>query len=199
MPTTKQCTTLNCAGRLAQRLRVATLAAMLLLAAGLVPSPGSAMPVEKLAWLGGCWVLDNGEPGSGEHWMPLAGGTLLGIARTVKRGRTVDHEFMQIRTGDDGQLAFIAQPAGQQAVRFRATQLADDAVMFENPAHDFPQRISYQRLAGDRLLARIEGQRGGALRAFDFPMRRASCDALLSVPQPNSSGRSGRTEPSKSP
>ena len=37
------------------------------------------------------------DAGSGEQWMTPAGGTLLGISRTVAKGRTVAHEFMQIR------------------------------------------------------------------------------------------------------
>jgi hypothetical protein len=154
----------------------ATLLALLLVAGGTTAS--RAASIEKLAWLGGCWAAAEGEPGSGEHWMPLAGGTLLGVSRTVKRGRTVEHEFMQIRAGEDGRIAFIAQPSGQRMARFPVAQLADDEVVFENVEHDFPQRIIYRRQPGGRLLARIEGLRGGAARAFDFPFRRIRCDAL---------------------
>jgi hypothetical protein len=45
-------------------------------------------------------------------------------------------------------------------------------VTFENPAHDFPQRVIYKLTAPDKLGARIEGMRNGNLRGVDFPMTR---------------------------
>src|SRR6202012_23245 len=56
-----------------------------------------AMDISHLSWLSGCWNSEASEPGSGEQWLPLAGGTLLGVSRTVKQGKTVAFEFMQIR------------------------------------------------------------------------------------------------------
>jgi hypothetical protein len=127
----------------------------------------------KLAWLGGCWASANGEPGSGEQWMPLAGGTLLGMSRTVKNGRTVEFEFMQIRI-DQGAIVYIAMPSGQRTATFTAIRLTDSEVVFENKAHDFPQRVIY-RIDGDQLLARIEGERAGVLRSIPFTMNRSAC------------------------
>jgi hypothetical protein len=39
--------------------------------------------------------------------------------------------------------------------------------VFEDLAHDFPQRVIYER-KGDRLAARIEGMMGGKLEAMDW-------------------------------
>ena len=61
----------------------------------------------------------------------------------------------------------------EQWMRPRA--VSDSAVIFENPAHDFPQRIIYRRRGADSLLARVEGMRGGRLRGLDFPYRRVPC------------------------
>ena len=36
----------------------------------------NADPAAALAWLAGCWASEGAEPGSGEQWMPPAGGTL---------------------------------------------------------------------------------------------------------------------------
>ena len=135
-------------------------------------------PLSTLSWMSGCWAAESGEPGSGEHWLPLAGETLLGVARTVKNGRTVAHEFLQIRLNAEGKIVYIAQPSRQKEATFTATSISESAVTFENPQHDFPQRISYRMLPGERLAARVEGQRGGALRGIDFPMKRAPCEAL---------------------
>ena len=49
-------------------------------------------------------------------------------------------------------------------------------VVFENPEHDFPQRIIYQLDDDGNLAGRIEGLVNEAAHAADFPMIRASCD-----------------------
>ncbi|QNM96193.1 DUF6265 family protein [Chitinimonas koreensis] len=152
------------------------LAAALLALAG--PARAADMQASSLAWLAGCWAAEHGEAGSGEHWLPPAGGTLLGVSRTVRNGQTVAHEFMQIRSDAEGRLVYIALPSGQREATFTATLLDAQQVAFENPAHDFPQRIVYRLQQPDRLLARIEGTRKGIARAVDFPLRRVPCEPV---------------------
>jgi hypothetical protein len=136
--------------------------------------------ITSLAWLAGCWQAEKGEAGSGEHWLPPAGGTMLGVSRTVKNGKTVAFEFVQLRSNAEGKLVFIALPSGQKETTFVASAIGKDSVTFENPQHDFPQKVIYRLEAGDRLVARIEGMRGGTLRGVDFPMNRVACDKLAS-------------------
>ncbi len=139
-------------------------------------APADAPAVERLAWLGGCWARDRAEPGSGEHWMPLAGGTLLGVSRSVRRGQTVGHEFMQIRRRADGAVVFIAQLPGQPEAAFTLRPGPAAEAVFENPQHDFPQRVIYRPLDGTRMQARIEGRRNGAAAAVDFAFTRIPCE-----------------------
>lgn len=143
------------------------LSILLLIAALAAPSSS----VQDLAWMSGCWASVGGEPGSGETWIPPAGGTLLGVSRTVKGGKTVAHEFMQIRETGPGQIAFIALPSGQKEASFPLVRLSGQEAVFENPQHDFPQRVIYRR-DGDLLNARIEGNQGGQTTRIDFPLKR---------------------------
>ena len=161
-----------------------TTAALVLLLLAAVPHTAVAQDASlaPLSWLAGCWASESGEAGSGEHWLPLAGGTMLGVGRTVKNGKTVSHEFLQIRSNAEGKLVYIAAPSGQKEATFVVSVLTDGAVIFENLQHDFPQRIIYKALPEGRLATRIEGLRNGALRGIDFPMRRAPCEALSSKP-----------------
>lgn len=146
--------------------------------AAIAQTPPKASLVD-LAWLAGCWASDSADAGSSEQWMPLAGGLLLGTSRTVKGGRTVSFEFMRILDGKDGVPVFIALPSGQRETHFPLASLIDGAAVFENPAHDFPQRVIYKRVGATQLHARIEGTRNGAVRGIDYPMKRVSCDAQL--------------------
>jgi hypothetical protein len=129
-----------------------------------------------LHWLAGCWHSEIDEPGSGEQWMAEAGGTMLGMARTLKGGRLVQFEFMQIRESAAG-VVFTAQPSGLSGTRFTAVVLSPTEAVFENRGADFPQRVIYRLLPDGRLAARIEGQRNGEPRGVDFPMRRGACGA----------------------
>ena len=133
--------------------------------------------VESLAWLTGCWSRTDAEMGSGEQWTAPAGGTMLGVSRTVREGRTVEYEFVVIRAAPDGTPVYHAHPSGQASAEFRLASAGDREAVFENPAHDFPRRVGY-RLARDdtTLTAWIEGLRDGATRRIEFPMRRMSCD-----------------------
>ena len=135
-------------------------------------------PIDKLAWLAGCWSHTGAEQGSVEMWTLPAGGTMLGVSRTVKNGETADFEFMQLRVNAEGKLVFIALPSGQKETTFVAVSLGNESVTFENPQHDFPQKVSYRLESADRLVGRIEGKRGGTLRGIDFPMQRVSCEKM---------------------
>ena len=157
------------------KFKFADVATTLLLLAAPPIARAQDASLERLAWLAGCWASESGESGSGEHWLPPAGGTMLGVGRTVKNGKTVQYEFLQIRLNAQGKLAYTALPSGQKEATFVESSLADGSVTFENLQHDFPQRILYTALAGDRLAARIEGLRGATPRGFDVPTKRAAC------------------------
>jgi len=146
-----------------------------LLALAIMPASASPDSISDLAWLSGCWATTNQETGSGEQWMPPAGGTMLGMNRTVRDSKTVAFEFMRIIEKDDGGLEFIASPSGQAMASFLMVSVKDREVIFENPDHDFPRRIIYRLLSDGDLLGRIEGTIDGEERAVDFPMKSTEC------------------------
>jgi len=158
-----------------RRIRAAAVLAALgsgpILAASTTPDPG---PVERLAWLAGCWVRDDEDRHSEEQWTAPRGGTMLGVSRTVIGDRTVAWEQLRIEE-EGGFLVLIAVPSGQEETRFRQIALDKASVTFENPDHDFPQRILYRLREDGSLLGRIEGMRDGELRGVDFPMQRGTC------------------------
>lgn len=134
------------------------------------PAPSAS----DLAWLAGCWELDRGERHTVEHWMAPEGGMLLGMSRTVAGADAIEHEFLIIRERDGG-LEYVARPSGQAEAVFSASRIEAREVVFENPTHDFPQRIIYRQTDDDGLVARIEGTVDGKARSVDFPYRTATC------------------------
>lgn len=101
---------------------------------------------------------------------------MLGISRTIAEGKTVEFEFMQIRQETGGNILFIAKPSGQPETTFKLVKGSAREVIFENPQHDFPQRVIYRLESADSLVGRIEGVSKGKERSVDFPMSRARCD-----------------------
>lgn len=138
--------------------------------------PSHAASISDLHWLAGCWASAGGEAGSGEQWMPPAGDSLLGVSRTVKKGKTVAYEFLQIREVEPGKIAYIAKPSGQPEATFPLQSAGEREVVFENLQHDFPQRVIYKLGADGVLRASIEGLAKGQLRKIDFPMRKVDCE-----------------------
>lgn len=138
-------------------------------------APTNAGPdVQRAAWIAGCWELRSGARVTHEQWMSPAGGAMLGMSRTTVRDtlREWEHLYLGPVAGD---VAYVARPSRQAETAFAAVTLSDTLLLFENPAHDFPQRIIYRLRGTDSLVARIEGVRGGQLRGVDFPMRRVAC------------------------
>lgn len=146
-------------------------------AGALAPAVAQAADgLDRISWLGGCWVREGAEPGTGEHWTQPAAGTMLGMGRTVRAGQTVEFEFMRIHVAPDGKLLFTALPSGQREATFTEFRSGETEIAFENPEHDFPQRVIYRLQSKMRLLASIEGTRKGAARRIEFPMQRVKCD-----------------------
>lgn len=107
--------------------------------------------------------------------MSPRGGTMLGMSRTVRGDSLIEFEHLQI-LDRSGHLTYHAEPSGQPPADFVASTVTDTLVVFENPEHDFPQRIIYRRRGTDTLVARIEGTRNGQTRGIDFPYTRMTCE-----------------------
>jgi hypothetical protein len=132
--------------------------------------------IEELGWIAGCWAMDDGTGRTQENWMKPAGQTMIGMSRTVAGGKTVFTEYLQIRE-TNGQLAYIVSLGlNAKPTVFKLIKSSETEALFENPEHDFPQRIIYRRESSDALFARIEGQEKGVNKSMDFPYKRTKCD-----------------------
>jgi len=140
-----------------------------------VAIPAQTTTLESFAGLAGCW--ERNEKGSqfNEMWLKPAGMSMIGVGRTVKGGKTVDFEFLRIEQRADG-MYYVARPkANKDETAFKLKSADAGVFVFENPEHDFPQRIIY-KINGTALTARIEGTENGKVIGIDFPKTRISCN-----------------------
>jgi hypothetical protein len=132
--------------------------------------------LESFAGLSGCWErTDKSGTMFSEMWMKPAGNSMIGTGRTVRNGKTADFEFLRIEQQADG-IYYIAKPkANATETPFKLKSSNDGTYVFENPAHDFPQRLIY-KFNGTSLQARIEGTINGQPKGIDFPSTRTTCE-----------------------
>jgi hypothetical protein len=129
--------------------------------------------VAEVSWMAGCWTIASPSRTVTEFWLPPAGGTMLGVSRTVVKDKTAEYEFLILRTGADG-LEYVATPSRQAQTIFKATKVTSGEAVFENPKHDFPTRITYRQVDGG-LVATIDRMMTGKPRAIDFKYQRGDC------------------------
>ena len=124
-------------------------AAILLVAA----TPEKA-DVSRLAWLGGSWVSEDAERWTEGSWTAPRGGMMLGAGSSGRGENVRDWEHMRIAPDEAGILSFWGSPKGAPAVAFPLVSMGRSEAVFENPRHDFPQRIAYRR-EGKTLVATV--------------------------------------------
>jgi hypothetical protein len=133
-----------------------------------------AAEVDKLGFLEGRWVGEKDGVAMEEQWTGAAGGTLLGVHKDVKGGRLVSWEFIRIGTTPEGTFYF-ASPRSAPPTPFKLVEVGANRAVFENKAHDFPQRILYWLDDKGALHARIEGPDGGREVSEEWVWTKARC------------------------
>jgi len=119
--------------------------------------PAQPFKIEDLSWMSGDWETAPGRAQIDEHWTKVAGGSLIGMSRTVAGGKTVFFEYLRIEARG-AEIYYVAHPkARTPGTDFKLARLTPQEAVFANPAHDFPKRIIYRRNADGSLTARIEG------------------------------------------
>ena len=123
--------------------------------------------LRALFWMEGSWTTGEGEERTEEQWTCTDDATMVGINRVLRGGEAVSSEQLRIEKREDG-IVYVAIPAGQEPTTFRAIYSGPAKVVFENPDHDFPTRITYWLSLEGHLRARIEGTVEGQPRAREW-------------------------------
>src|SRR4030095_2717040 len=129
-------------------------------------------PMEKLSWIIDRWISSEGDTKSYEYWEKTSDDLLIGASETVKDGDTIFSEKLRIEKSSED-IFYIADVKHNPApVKFKLTSINDTEAVFENPEHDFPQKITYRQEEGN-LHSSIEGPgKEGKWKKIDFLMSR---------------------------
>ena len=130
--------------------------------------------IAQAKWLIGTWKNQSAKTLDIETWNKLNDSTYQGRSYSLAGTDTVSSEHIRIEQ-HAGKLYYIPTVKNQnngKAVTFTLTSSTNNQLVFENPEHDFPQKIAYTQINKDSLLTEISGTRKGKFKAIPFPMKR---------------------------
>ncbi len=123
--------------------------------------------VADLAWMSGRGLASENGRWTEEIWSGPRGGTLMGFSWSGEGASIDEYEYIRIQPGEDDEIVYLAQPNGGAGIGFYLVRAEATSATFENPDHDFPQRIRYVR-NGDTLTATISAIDGSRARSWTY-------------------------------
>jgi hypothetical protein len=93
--------------------------------------------------------------------------SMSGKGYFVKGADTTLSELLSLIKTDD-KVVYVARPAGQPVIGFPFKGIDHDQYLFENKAHDFPQKIGYHPKSKDSLDIYLEGISNGMSRKIKY-------------------------------
>lgn len=140
--------------------------------------PNETYVIENLKWIEGVWLDSTAfsfrtpKVSFMEKWKCYPD-SISGKGISIKENDTTITSALCIREVN-GEIKYIARPAGEAMIPFSLIFMNDNEAIFENPVNDFPQKIRYLKTSKDSLRVIISGIRPEGERAVTFKMRSVS-------------------------
>lgn len=128
--------------------------------------------IKEFDWLIGRWEGSSGKSNTTEVWVKNNDSTLYASSYTIRDTDTIISENMVLdQRADSLYLVITAKNQNDnKPITFTLTGFAANKYIFENPEHDFPTRIIYNKINDDSLLAEVSGPIDGKTTILEFPM-----------------------------
>jgi hypothetical protein len=159
-------------------IRIAVVLSVFLLSAGWLGAQDfdPRIAFKDLRVLRGVWFMPTDRGDRLEIWQIEDDSTMTGRSLRIKpeNGDTVLLETMRL-TIRDTNVVYSAVVRGQnnnKAVDFLLTEAYSDEFLFENPAHDDPQKIRYLMLGNREIQVTTEGKKNGRTITREYVFER---------------------------
>ena len=132
--------------------------------------------IKQLQQLNGLWKTGTAEKTIYESWQTISDMEMDGKSYKIKATDTIIFEQTKIveKNNEVNYIAKVSNQNGGKEVPFKLISSANQTFIFENPEHDFPQRVIYQLVSKDSLHAWIEGKYKGKDGREDYYYARVS-------------------------
>lgn len=130
--------------------------------------------IKMAEWLIGSWENETDQGILSESWEKTNDSLFHGQSYFIKKKDTLHSESVELSQNGE-ELIYSPTVKGQNndlPVAFKLTSATAKQLIFENPAHDFPQKITYRMITADSLVAEISGNQQGKPASESYPMKR---------------------------
>jgi len=91
---------------------------------------------------------------------------------SISKGEISNPEKLTIISREDG-IFYIADVSHNTApVEFKLIDISENVLVFCNPLHDFPQKITYIKKGENDLTAIIEAEKSGKEKKIEFQLKK---------------------------
>lgn len=145
-----------------------------LLSAGCKKTVSEQNKLEQASWLIGSWVHADKDGKLKEKWRADNDSLYRGWAYFIKGSDTLHREQVRLFL-EKSRLCYEATVKGQNnnlPIRFYEETAHHNALVFSNPQHDYPQKISYKKITADSLIITLTGKQQGKASTETYAMKR---------------------------
>lgn len=130
--------------------------------------------LEKANWFLGRWENNSPEGNLSEIWKKENDSTFFGQSYFVIKNDTVfaEHVSLEERNGKLSYVVTVPNQNEEKPVPFELTSAEGSTLIFENPKHDYPNKIIYNQVGTDSLVAEIRGMKDGKEKNAFFRMKK---------------------------
>jgi hypothetical protein len=131
--------------------------------------------LEKMNWLLGNWKNEMAEGVLTETWNKENDSTFSGTTYFIINKKDTIHSEVIILTQINDELVYRPTVKGQnndEPVDFKLSSESENSFSFENPKHDYPQKIVYKKVNETSLVTTISGIQQGKQSSESYPMKK---------------------------
>lgn len=123
-------------------------------------------------WILGRWEQQTDKGLLSETWEQKNDSLFVGRCYFINESDTLHNETILLEQRGDSitYSALILGENNNKAVPFTLTTADTNSLVFENPTHDYPQKIAYQKQGKNGLVVTISGKFQGKNKVNKYPM-----------------------------
>lgn len=130
--------------------------------------------LEQANWFLGSWQNNTSDGDFTEIWKQKNDSVYLGVSYVIVKTDTVFYESISLKQKNKkwNYIVSVKNQNNEQPISFEMTSMTPNQLVFENPKHDFPSKITYTKITQDSIVAKISGILKGKEQTEYFPMKR---------------------------
>jgi hypothetical protein len=130
--------------------------------------------MKQANWFLGSWQNKTSDGDFTEIWKQKNDSVYIGVSYVIVKTDTVFYESISLEQKNKkwNYIVSVKNQNNEQPVSFEMTSMTPNQLVFENPSHDFPSKITYTKITQDSMVAKISGILKGKDQTEYFPMKR---------------------------